>query len=184
MKVSVKVGSRKVYVEINKTTTSKQLTRLALIECKINVKSAVSSDPHNLFKRDLNSCYSMFERALGIEREMSPEENIFEIWLKWSLNNSQRIEFLVKMNCRIKAFQKRILNNPRDVYKVYNKKYMTTLEQKQACQPPVQINIVSKVNKVSLKKANVASKAKKSLLLFSCMPGYQSLSASREFLVN
>jgi hypothetical protein len=189
MRVSVKVGSHKVYVEITKTTTSKQLMRRALDECKISIKSVVSSaNAHSLFKPEVSSYYSMFERALGVEREMSPDENIFEIWLRWSLNNSQRIEFLVRMNSGVKAFQKRLMDNPGQVYKIYRAKYMSVDVAEPARASRMVASKVQKVHKAAraTSKGGVkrTGKTAKPAFLLNCVTGYQSVSSSQECLIN
>ena len=139
MKVSVKVGSRKVYVEIYKSTTGSQLVKACLEECKISsLKTALRTEN-----------YTLFERALGIEREIQPFENIFEIWLRWSLQSSQRIEFIVRM-CNDTTKKLQIANrrlsldnpNPQKIFKIYKAKYMT--------EAPVNFHVYDRVKVVSL----------------------------------
>lgn len=124
MRVSVKVGSNKVYIPIQKTTTCKDLIKSALAECKINQKPLSKE----ILKDDHSSQYSLFERALGIERMVHHSENIFQIWLKWSLNNNHRIEFLIRMstfkNIVLKKTSRRSYS-PERIYKVYRSKFAT-----------------------------------------------------------
>lgn len=120
MKVSVIIGSNKINVAIQKDTICQSLIKEVLTECKINTKTSTSGSPSIIEQ------YSLFERALGVERRVSHDENIFELWLQWSLHNKQRIEFIVrKSNVINKALVARtnIQANPSKVFKAYKLKY-------------------------------------------------------------
>ena len=108
MKASVKVGSHMVSININKETTCNQFIQLALNECKIGGKKMTN-----------NAEYSLFERAMGIERKIEQNENIFQLCLYWRMNNLFNVEFVIKMCQHSSLIQKRILQNSQNSEKIF-----------------------------------------------------------------
>lgn len=198
MKVSVKVGSRKVYVEIYKTTTCKHLIKQCLNECKIGIKAELKTHLQNT---DISKHYSLFERALGIEREIQPHENIFEIWLKWSLQSTQRIEFLVRM-CQPISMQKQSNrrlsldnHNPEKIFKIYKSKYPVqtsdmpkeyhSYENFKVITSVEPLPVKSQLGQAPIRKANKQPKyLKTNNPLLSCIRTYKVQNTSMERLIS
>lgn len=77
-KIQVKLGSHRVSVTVNNKTNSSDVIRMALKEARINGTS---------------SMYSLFERAEGVERQISPEQNIQKLISSW---NKAQYELIIR----------------------------------------------------------------------------------------
>lgn len=84
--IPVKMGSRKLTLEIDSRTTikSEQFIELALKKCKLN--------------DNLTRTYSLFENVSGVERLITTNDNICDLWKYWSTESSkkQTIEFIIR----------------------------------------------------------------------------------------
>ena len=176
MKVSVIIGSNKINLPIQKTTTCQALIKEVLTECKINTKQSNGSSP------SIVEQYSLFERALGVERKLSHNENIFELWLQWSLSNKQRIEFIVRKSNsvnKVLATRANIQANPSKVFKAYKLKYSENQPLKHVTKDnvPMKVQMTESVeqftsaNKENTRVLQRPSKrsAKRDSLVFGCV---------------
>ena len=84
--IPVKMGSRRLNIEINSKSTikSEQFIELVLKKCKLNEK--------------LTRTYSVFESVNGVERLLTTNDNICDLWKYWSTESSkkQTIEFIIR----------------------------------------------------------------------------------------
>ena len=103
MKISVKVGSNQLKLNINKKTNCADLIRMALLQCKIGKPVAQKRFFFKSFNTvELNESitrnYGLFERAIGIERQISDEENISQLWHKWNSSEQEsQMQFVIKL---------------------------------------------------------------------------------------
>lgn len=119
MKVSVKVGSNKVFIHVNNDTTCQKLIKMALKKCKINPKtSQIKSKARS--EIDLYKKYSLFEQAFGIEREINNNANIFQLCINQREKSIHQSQFIIRMCVKSKTTtQKKILINSRNVKKIF-----------------------------------------------------------------
>ena len=102
IKLAVKVGSHLIYLHVNRESKVIDLTRMALKECKIN-------NPTKM--------YSVFERANGIDRLISPDQHVYKLLLEWSIN--QKYELLVKLCRRSSVISKSMKRNCKYAQKIF-----------------------------------------------------------------
>lgn len=110
MKVSVQVGSNKITVAVDKTTTAPHLIRMALKRCRI-VCAKFSE-------------YTLFERAFGIERPVASDENIANIAFAWSTVSGPKVDFVLRLT-KLLAVPK-LYGSTGEVYKFYRCSSMYT----------------------------------------------------------
>jgi hypothetical protein len=114
-KLTLKVGSHVVHITVDKTTRCQELVRMALKECKINNASRM---------------YSLFERASGVERLLSPEQNVYKLIGEWQVANKTgqiKYELIVKLFRRSHIVAKSITRNcqlhAHRIYQIGREKY-------------------------------------------------------------
>lgn len=110
MKISVKIGSNQVNLNITRTTCCGDLIRKALMECKIAKSEKRSCFHFNDQTNDkIVSNYCLIERAAGIERIVKNSENI--ILLLNRLNKYDKlshVQLIIKLCSQSKSVSKRI----------------------------------------------------------------------------
>lgn len=102
MKISVKVGSNQLSLNISKKTICDDLIKMALIACKIGIAQKKFFLPTFTtiieIDKSVKSKYGLFERAIGIERQIDADENISQLWLKWNSGEQvSQMQFIVKL---------------------------------------------------------------------------------------
>lgn len=105
LKIPVRIGSNLMFVGINRETKSIDLIKTVLQHIARSKSKSTEIDMTKL------KSYVLFERARGIDRLLNSEQNIFELWLEWNLNNQDKIEFVVKLYKPIKKTSKTIVRN-------------------------------------------------------------------------
>lgn len=138
MKISVKVGSNQIVLSINKLTTCSDLIRMALLQCKIGktvtqkrffFKSFTTVQLNESIARN----YGLFERAIGIEREIDATENISQLWFKWNSAAQHQMQFIIKLcPTNSKLVQQKIQTNCQNsqrLFKHYKRQLKSTTEE-------------------------------------------------------
>lgn len=103
MKISVKVGSNQLKLNITKNTNCSDLIRMALLQCKIGKPIAQKRFFFKSFNtvqlnESITRNYGLFERAIGIERQIGHDENISQLWYKWnSSEQDSQMQFVIKL---------------------------------------------------------------------------------------
>ena len=134
MKISVKVGSNQLSLNITKKTICSDLIKMALIACKIGIaQKRFFFQAFNTIEIDesIKNNYGLFERAIGIERQIDANENISQLWLKWNSGEqvNQQMQFIVKLlPTKSKLIQHKIeknCQNSQRLFKHYKKQLKT-----------------------------------------------------------
>ena len=101
MRVSIRMGSNRMRIQIQKDTTCLQLLRGSL----------------KVFRRPSGQQYSLFERVLGVERQVHANERIATILSEWSAKT--QVEFIIR-KCRKETTEEKSEKlNSQSVYRVY-----------------------------------------------------------------
>lgn len=101
MKISIKIGSNLIEMNITRTTCSKELVKMALLQSKIfKLQRTSCFRPTQQIDDKLLSNYSLFERALGVERQVKDSENVLQLWHRINRYNaiakSSNIQLVIK----------------------------------------------------------------------------------------
>lgn len=136
MKISVKVGSNQLVMSVSKQATCADLIRMALLQCKIG--KPVMQKRFFLFKSsskiELNDSilanYGLFERAIGIERQIDNHENISQLWLKWNSSGQHQMQFIIKhlsfSSNQLSQRRIQVCQNSQRIFKHYKKQLRST----------------------------------------------------------
>lgn len=82
--IPVKMGSRRLSLEMDSKSTikSEHFIELALKKCKLNDK--------------LTRTYAVFESVSGIERLLTSDDNICDLWRVYSIESRKQTEFIIR----------------------------------------------------------------------------------------
>ena len=107
MKISIKIGSNIIDLNITRTTCSKELVKMVLLQSKIYKlqKSSCFRSNQQTDEKLLDN-YSLFERAAGVERQVRDFENILQLWHRINRYNA------IAKNANIQLVVKKIFCRP------------------------------------------------------------------------
>jgi hypothetical protein len=114
--IDVKVGRHIVTVTLNKDSTSQDI--ISNVFQLINKN--IFGDNSAQFSSSSFNKYVLLERAHGIDRMIESDENIFKIWLKFSLlSNGQHVKFIIKSLKRVAQLKRIIEMNNRKTHRIF-----------------------------------------------------------------
>ncbi len=166
MKISVKMGSNLIDLKITRTTCCKDLIEMVLKQSKFGKLEKRSCFKSNeSIKDEIINNYALFERAMGIERQVKNEENIYQLWSRVNKYNPNNFQLVIKLCPRSKLLSKRIqIISSKSSEKIF-KKYKKQMFNLCANHTYEQIDIVA----AGYTELNHSDNHERSSLLRSCL---------------